>query len=54
MEKEYPDRKILVSTDLKMYLELDQLEQKIQKDNTKRKKLEKDFNKIKSLMKEQT
>ncbi|MDW7617497.1 YhcN/YlaJ family sporulation lipoprotein [Peribacillus simplex] len=54
LEKEYPDHKILVSTDSKMYLELDQLEQKIQKDNTKRKELEKDFNKIKSLMKEQT
>jgi hypothetical protein len=35
-------------------LELDQLEQKIQKDNTNRKELEKGFNKIKSLMKEKT
>jgi hypothetical protein len=54
LEKDYPDHKILVSTDSKMYLELDQLEQKIQKDNTNRKELEKDFNKIKSLMKEKT
>ncbi|CAK6481332.1 YhcN/YlaJ family sporulation lipoprotein [Peribacillus simplex] len=54
LEKDYPDHKILVSTDSKMYLELDQLEQKIQKDNTNRKELEKDFNKIKSLMKEET
>lgn len=53
LEKDYPDHKIIVSTDSKMYLELDQLEQKIQKDNTNRKELEKDFNKIKSLMKEQ-
>jgi preprotein translocase subunit SecF len=53
LEKMYPDHKILVSTDSKMYLELDQLEQKIQKDNTNKKELEKDFNKIKSLMKEQ-
>ncbi|MEK5364090.1 YhcN/YlaJ family sporulation lipoprotein [Peribacillus castrilensis] len=54
LEKDYPDHKILVSTDSKMYLELDQLEQKIQKDNTNRKEVEKDFNKIKSLMKEKT
>ncbi|CEG33160.1 YhcN/YlaJ family sporulation lipoprotein [Peribacillus castrilensis] len=54
LEKDYPDHKILVSTDSKMYLELDQLEQKIQKDNTNRKEIEKDFNKIKSLMKEET
>ena len=54
LEKAYPDHKILVSTDSKMYLELDQLEQKLQKDNTNMKNLKKDFNKIKSLMKEQT
>ncbi|MGG0413400.1 YhcN/YlaJ family sporulation lipoprotein [Peribacillus simplex] len=54
LEKVYPDHKILVSTDSKMYLELDQLEQKIQKDKTNRGELEKSFNKIKSLMKEET
>jgi Sporulation lipoprotein YhcN/YlaJ (Spore_YhcN_YlaJ) len=54
LEKAYPDHKIFVSTDSKMYLELDQLEQKLQKDHTNRKNLKKDFNKIKSLMKEQT
>ena len=54
LEKAYPDHKILVSTDSKMYLELDQLEKKLQKDHTNRKNLKKDFNKIKSLMKEQT
>ncbi|CAK6481373.1 YhcN/YlaJ family sporulation lipoprotein [Peribacillus castrilensis] len=54
LEKMYPDYKILVSTDQKMYFELDQLEQKLQKGNTNMKKLEKDFNKIKSLMKEQS
>jgi uncharacterized protein (DUF342 family) len=54
LEKAYPDHKILVSTDSKMYLELDRLEQKLQKDNTNMKNLKKDFNKIKSLMKEQT
>jgi Sporulation lipoprotein YhcN/YlaJ (Spore_YhcN_YlaJ) len=54
LEKAYPNHKILVSTDSKMYLELDQLEQKLQKDNTNMKNLKKDFNKIKSLMKEET
>ncbi|CAN7648944.1 YhcN/YlaJ family sporulation lipoprotein [Bacillus sp. SD075] len=54
LEKSFPDHKVLVSTDQKMYLELEQLEQKLQKDNTNMKKLEKDFNKIKTLMKEQT
>jgi Sporulation lipoprotein YhcN/YlaJ (Spore_YhcN_YlaJ) len=54
LEKTYPNHKILVSTDSKMYLELDQLEQKLQKDNTNMKNLKKDFNKIKSLMKEET
>ena len=54
LEKMYPDYKILVSTDQKMYFELDKLEQKLQKDNTSMKKLEKDIKKIKSLMKEQS
>lgn len=52
LEKTYPDYNILVSTDLKMYLELEQLEQKLQKDKIKKKTLKKDFDKIKSLMKE--
>ncbi|MGM0876659.1 MAG: YhcN/YlaJ family sporulation lipoprotein [Bacillota bacterium] len=52
LEKTYPDYKILVSTDSKMYLELEQLEQKLQKDKTKKKNLKKDFDNIKSLMKE--
>ena len=54
LEKAYPDHKILVSTDSKMYLELDQIEQKLQKDKTNMKNLKKDLNTIKSLMKEQT
>lgn len=54
VEKMFPDHRVFVSTDSKMYLELDQLEQKLQKDNLNMKNLKKDFNKIKSLMKEQT
>ena len=52
LEKAYPNYKILVSTDSKMYLELEQLEEKLQKDKIKMKSLKKDFDKIKSLMKE--
>ncbi|MFC0271392.1 YhcN/YlaJ family sporulation lipoprotein [Metabacillus herbersteinensis] len=52
LEKAYPDHKIEVSTDSKMYLELEQLEQKLQKDKTNMKTLKKEFDKIKSLMKE--
>ncbi|MEJ9232418.1 YhcN/YlaJ family sporulation lipoprotein [Peribacillus butanolivorans] len=54
LENMFPDYKILISTDQKMFLELDQLEQKLEKDKTKMDSLKKDFKKIKSLMKEQT
>ncbi|TYR79460.1 hypothetical protein FZC66_15280 [Priestia megaterium] len=52
LEKKYPDHKILVSTDQKIYLELEQLEKKLQKDKTKKKALKKEFDDLKSLMKE--
>ncbi|WHZ59475.1 YhcN/YlaJ family sporulation lipoprotein [Metabacillus hrfriensis] len=52
IEKMHPEYKIFVSTDQKIYLELEQLEQKLQKDHTQMKSLKKDFDKIKSLMKE--
>ncbi|OAS89523.1 MULTISPECIES: YhcN/YlaJ family sporulation lipoprotein [Metabacillus] len=52
LEKAYPDHKIIISTDSKMYLELEQLEQKLQKNKTEKKTLKKEFNKIKSLMNE--
>ncbi|MFS0882051.1 MULTISPECIES: YhcN/YlaJ family sporulation lipoprotein [Bacillaceae] len=54
LEKMYPNHEIIVSTDKKMFWELEQLEQKLQKGNTDKKSLKKDFNKIKNLMKEQT
>ncbi|MFD6441622.1 YhcN/YlaJ family sporulation lipoprotein, partial [Peribacillus sp. NPDC060186] len=34
LENMFPDYKVLVSTDQKMFLELDQLEQKLEKDKT--------------------
>ncbi|WP_191561636.1 YhcN/YlaJ family sporulation lipoprotein [Metabacillus idriensis] len=52
LEKIYPEYEIFVSTDQKIYLELEQLEQKLQKDHTQKKSLKKSFDKIKSLMKE--
>ncbi|MGG0286119.1 YhcN/YlaJ family sporulation lipoprotein [Peribacillus butanolivorans] len=54
LENMFPDYKILISTDQKMFLELDQLEQKLEKDKTKMDSLKKDFKEIQSLMKEQT
>ncbi|MCY8234757.1 YhcN/YlaJ family sporulation lipoprotein [Priestia endophytica] len=53
LEKTYPDYKVFVSTDQKIFLELEQLEQKLQKDQPKKKILNKEFDEIKSLMKEQ-
>ncbi|MFD4818381.1 YhcN/YlaJ family sporulation lipoprotein [Peribacillus butanolivorans] len=53
LENMFPNYKVLVSTDQKMFLELDQLEQKLEKDKTKMDSLKKDFKEIKSLMKEQ-
>ena len=53
LENMFPDYKVLISTDQKMFLELDQLEQKLEKDKTKMDSLKKDFKEIKSLMKEQ-
>jgi ABC-type phosphate transport system auxiliary subunit len=52
LEKMHSEYEIFVSTDQKIYLELEQLEQKLQKDHTQMKSLKKDFDKIKSLMKE--
>ncbi|RAS75451.1 YhcN/YlaJ family sporulation lipoprotein [Priestia endophytica] len=53
LEKKYPGYKVFVSTDQKIYLELEQLEQKLQKDQPKKKILNKEFDEIESLMKEQ-
>ncbi|RBP86288.1 sporulation lipoprotein YhcN/YlaJ [Cytobacillus firmus] len=54
LKEEYTDYKILVSTDSKMYMELEQLEHKLQEDKIKMKALKKEFDTIKSLMKEKT
>ena len=54
LEKMYPNHKVFVSADKKMFLELEKLEQKLEKNNTNMKDLKKDLKKLKSLMKEQT
>ncbi|MEH7385485.1 YhcN/YlaJ family sporulation lipoprotein [Bacillus sp. JJ1521] len=53
LTKEYPDYKIQVSTDQKMFLELDILERKLEKGETGEKELKKEIGNIKSLMKEE-
>ncbi|MEK5443623.1 YhcN/YlaJ family sporulation lipoprotein [Fredinandcohnia sp. FSL W7-1320] len=53
LTKEYPDYKVQVSTDQKMFLELDILERKLEKGKTGEKELKKELGNIKSLMKEE-
>ncbi|MDL4842178.1 hypothetical protein [Aquibacillus rhizosphaerae] len=53
LEKNYPDLTIEVSSDKKIFIELNELELKIQEDKVNKKELEDQFNKIKKLMNEQ-
>jgi hypothetical protein len=54
LEKIYPDHKVFVSSDKKMFWELEKIEQRLKKNDTNKKNLKKDLNKLKNLMKEQT
>ena len=54
LEKMYPNHKVVVSTDKKMFWELEKIEQKLQKNNTNKKSLKKDLKKLENLIKEQT
>ncbi|MDQ0214089.1 hypothetical protein J2S13_000484 [Oikeobacillus pervagus] len=54
LEKMYPNHKVVVSTDKKMFWELEKIEQRLQKNNTNKKRLKKDLQKLESLIKEQT
>jgi len=54
LKKMYPDHKVFVSSDKKMFWELENIEQRLKKNDTNEKNLKKDLNKLKSLMKEQT
>ncbi|MEH7237181.1 YhcN/YlaJ family sporulation lipoprotein [Bacillus sp. JJ1562] len=53
LKKKYPDYKIQVSTDQKIFLELDILERKLEKGKTGEKELKKELGNIKTLMKEE-
>jgi len=54
LEKQFPHLKVIVSTDQKIILELDQLENKIETTNISKKQLEEFVKKIIRLSKEQT
>ena len=54
LKKIYPDHKVFVSSDKKMFWELEKIEQRLKKNDTNKKNLKKDLNKLKNLMKEQT
>lgn len=54
LEKIYPNHKVIVSTDKKMFWELEKIEQRLQKNNTNKKSIKKDLKKLESLIKEQT
>jgi hypothetical protein len=54
LEKMYPDHKVFISSDKKMFWELEKIEQRLQNSDTNKKNLKKDLNKLKSLIKEQT
>ncbi|MEK5441616.1 YhcN/YlaJ family sporulation lipoprotein [Fredinandcohnia sp. FSL W7-1320] len=53
LKKQYPEHNIQVSTDQKIFLELDKLEKKLEKSKVGEKELKKELDNIKSLMKEE-
>ncbi|WP_257348831.1 YhcN/YlaJ family sporulation lipoprotein [Pseudalkalibacillus decolorationis] len=53
LKKSYPDHKIEVSTDQKMFFELEKLEGKLHNQKMKKQSLQKELDRIKALMKEQ-
>lgn len=54
LQKQFSNKKIAVSTDQKIYLELGQLEKSLQKDKLTEKETKKKLTKLKKLMKEQS
>ncbi|WP_251525919.1 YhcN/YlaJ family sporulation lipoprotein [Metabacillus litoralis] len=53
-EDNYPNHNVTLSTDMKIFLELDELEKKVNEKNMSKKKIEKELKRIKSLSEEQT
>jgi len=54
MDEEFPDLDVIVSTDKKIILELDRLEEKIRSDSISKKELNNELEKVVKLDKEQT
>ncbi|MGG3798797.1 YhcN/YlaJ family sporulation lipoprotein [Metabacillus fastidiosus] len=54
VKKQYADYKVTISTDKKIFLELEQLENKMRTKKLSKKKFEKEMNRIKNLSKETT
>ncbi|WP_222928583.1 YhcN/YlaJ family sporulation lipoprotein [Oceanobacillus piezotolerans] len=54
VEESFPDYKIELSTDKKIYLEIEKIEEKLQSNDLKSKELEKEIDRISKLSKEQT
>lgn len=54
LEKEFPSKRIEVTTDHKIFIELEKLEKKLNNNELTKKQLDKRLEKIKKLMKEQT
>ncbi|WP_026570543.1 MULTISPECIES: YhcN/YlaJ family sporulation lipoprotein [Sediminibacillus] len=50
LEKKFKDKKVTVSTDKKIYLELDELESRLQTKDVSEQKLDKETNRIKKLI----
>ncbi|QTM99233.1 hypothetical protein ERJ70_07915 [Sediminibacillus dalangtanensis] len=53
LEKKFKDKKVTVSTDKKIYLELDELEGRLQTKDLSKKKLDQETNRIKKLISDQ-
>ena len=53
-EDNYPNHNVTLSTDMKIFLELDELEKKVNEKNMSKKKIEKELKRIKSLSEEQS
>lgn len=54
LKRKYPNYSLIVSSDYKLYLEVDRLETRIQNNKINQSVLKKEINKLKKLMREQT
>lgn len=54
IEEEYPNQKVFLSVDKKIYLEIEKLEKQVNGSNMNKKKIKNELNKLKNLSKELT